>query len=207
MSRTILAAALALLAVTAPVQAAIVDAVFDGTIYNSFGAGGLGAVDIPISGTFQYDTMSYAYSPASTSYMSIFAPTSSNAMSITETSTLGTYAFTYSRNQALATEKFQINFGASQSASLPENYTSIDVIFPDDVFALGNVPESFSAILPPYQGSSETYVNGGAYDFYVSEVDASPVPLPPALPLFATGLLGLGAIRCRRGRKISVART
>jgi hypothetical protein len=196
LEHTIGAAAFALISFTANAQAATVDGVFSGTIYNSSG----NAVNLPINGTFEYDTASYAYLPSSTSFNSLFAPTSPSAMSITETSALGTYVFTFSSSETLSIERDQINFGAQQAASSP-NYTSIDVLFPSPIFALANLPQTFSASLSPYQGSSDTYVDGNAYDFYVSNISASPAPLPAALPLFVTVLAGLGGVDWLRRRR------
>ena len=36
------------------------------------------------------------------------------------------------------------------------------------------------------------YVNGQSYDFYVSQINASVVPLPATFPLFGSALAGLG---------------
>ena len=53
--------------------------------------------------------------------------------------------------------------------------------------------------------SSTGDYNRLAKDFYISGVDASPVPLPGALTLFATGLGAMGLLRWRRKRGAQAA--
>jgi PEP-CTERM motif len=185
---TSLAATIAIVSAS-PVEATQIQGSFEGIIYNASGS----IVNIPINGTFDYDTTSYAYEclPSQCSYQSIFAPTTSSAMRITETSALGTLAFDDADGSAIALEAFQINFASGQTGT--SSYSEIDVIFPDNIFNLGEIPTSFSADLAPYQGSSETYYNNGAaYDFYVTHIEASPVPEPPTWAMLLLGFAGLG---------------
>ena len=51
----------------------------------------------------------------------------------------------------------------------------------------------------PYQGSSETYYNNGQmYNFYLTHVEASPVPEPSTWAMMLLGFAGLGFAAYRR---------
>lgn len=61
-----------------------------------------------------------------------------------------------------------------------------------------------SAFIDPYILIDPSFANSGLYSIVLSEGignDVSAVPIPAALPLFGTALLGLGAVRLRAKRK------
>jgi hypothetical protein len=123
---------------------------FSGIIYNYNGD----AVSIPIVGEFSYDTTLYQLETCSFPQCSLFAPVSNNAVSLTETSSVGTFVFNMAEGHGIFLETFQLNFGAA-GAVFPTDETSIDMIFPHNVFTLGTIPVSFSGTFAPYQGSNE----------------------------------------------------
>jgi hypothetical protein len=136
---------------------------------------------------------------------SLFGPVSNNAVSITETSRVGTFVFNLAEGHGIFLETFQLNFGAG-GAAFPTDETSIDMIFPDNVFTLGTIPASFSGTFAPYQGSNEAFFdNGQSYDFYISKVDANAVPEPSTWALTLAGFAGLGWLAHLRRRKLTPA--
>jgi PEP-CTERM motif len=97
-------------------------------------------------------------------------------------------------------ETFQLNFGAA-GAVFPTDETSIDMIFPHNVFTLGTIPVSFSGTFAPYQGSNEAFFDDGqSYDFYISKVDANAVPEPATWAMMLIGFASLGFGGYRRAK-------
>ena len=95
---------------------------------------------------------------------------------------------------------------ATQGASGQENYYQIDL--PSSVFsllALGNPTVSLTLQGPGHGVLGDTTFNGAGLDFSTITINTSgtvsSVPLPSALPLFATGLSALGLLGWRRKRK------
>lgn len=167
---------------------------FEGTIYSYNG----NVTNIAVAGTISYNTSLYQ-SEYCGSYCSIFAPISNDAISITETSDIGTLIFNSAGNHGFFIETFQINIGADAPSS-SSYYTELDMIFQNNVFVLGDIPTSFSGAFAPYQGSSETYFNNGeSYNFYITQVDVRAVPEPSTWTTMLIGFAGLGYTGYRKG--------
>jgi hypothetical protein len=195
---------------TSPALATVVNGQFSGVVYqyNS------NAVDLPIFGTFSYDTDKYTQVTlcdpfAYVQYCSLFGASYDDAVTITET--VNGQTLTFGGNdlggQAFFVEKYQIEFGAESTGF--SNYTTLDMIFPEDVFTLGAIPVSYSATFVPFQGSSQSYFgNGQSFAFYVTDILAAPVsepstpvPEPSTWIMMIVGFCGLGYMGFRQSRR------
>ncbi|MDP9127484.1 MAG: hypothetical protein M3N08_04390 [Pseudomonadota bacterium] len=160
---------------------------FAATIQGSFTGTVLGGAPFPfspvvagdlITGTFSFDPLvaTVSQNPSGTeySYQPVYSPVST------------TFAFGYD----VPGETFSINTGASPGGFdvVLDNGQLVSAHF--DPFPHYGLDLSFTG--------GDAAVGGGGYEFAVTSVEVSSVPLPPSLPLFGCVLVGLAAIARRR---------
>jgi hypothetical protein len=204
MKRTIAAAVFALLTVTAPAHAAIIQ-------WNLDNVAEIGNPSVTFTGFFDYDTVANAGGGASPDFSITMLTGGSPDFTWSPSNSFGVFGGSGEGNAIF-------NTGTNSPAPLPFLFTGLNLVAEvPDVLVHGTPPYAFGdGSFSPLTLQNNTggclahgscFYEGPAGQFAVglqgslTTAEVSPVPLPAALPLFSSGVIALAGLAWRsRGK-------